>query len=139
MRNPSDPRLFKWRKRFGVYSECQGNDGTFVIPFDHKTQLAVISSTGDGWEHVSVSPFRKQRTPTWEEMSFVKDIFWGPEEMVIQFHPPKVAHINNHPYVLHMWRPTFTAIPLPPLNMVGILGLEPEEAEREAVRMVRAA
>lgn len=65
MKTP-DPRLEKWRKQFGPYTDCRGNEGAFVIPFDHKTRLSVISSTGGGWEHVSVSPFKQQRTPPWE-------------------------------------------------------------------------
>lgn len=139
MRNPPDPRLEKWRKRFGVYTECQGNDGAFVVPFDHKTLLGVIASAGGGWEHVSVSPFRKQRTPTWEEMSFVKDLFWNEHEAVIQFHPPKALYINNHRWVLHMWRPIGIDIPFPPPSMVGVIGVSPEEAERDYQMLARMA
>lgn len=137
MRNPPDPRLEKWRRRFGVYDGCHGSDGAFIIPFDNKTRLSVISSSGGGWEHVSVSPFHKRRTPTWEEMNFVKGIFWGPEETVIQFHPPEQLYINNHKYVLHLWRPIGVPLPFPPLEMVGILGLGPDEAEREALAMLK--
>lgn len=58
--------------------------------------VAIIASWGGGWEHVSVS--LNNRCPTWEEMCMVKDIFWGEDECVIQFHPPKSA--NQHPSVL---------------------------------------
>ena len=60
-------------------------------------------------EHVSVSltkatgePFL--RTPTWEEMCYVKDQFWGDEDVVVQFHPKKSEYVNVHSYVLHLWR-----------------------------------
>jgi hypothetical protein len=89
--------------------------------------LKVVASEGDykevglgpeyAWEHVSVSTDR--RCPTWQEMDFVKDLFWGPEETVMQLHVPKNRHVNVHPYCLHLWRPLFTAIPLPPRDTVG--------------------
>lgn len=54
------------------------------------------------WEHVSVSTLR--RNPNWQEMCWVKDLFWRDDELVAQFHPPKSDHINIHPYCLHLWR-----------------------------------
>jgi len=42
----------------------------------------------------------------------------------MQLHPPRSKWINNHPYCLHLWRPTKQEIPLPPEIAVGILGLE---------------
>jgi hypothetical protein len=53
-------------------------------------------------EHVSVS--LRKRCPTWDEMCIVKDIFWGGDELVCQFHPTKSQYVNIHPYCLHMWR-----------------------------------
>ena len=83
--------------------------------------LRVMSSgTGpecEGWEHVSVS--LEDRTPTWSEMCFVKDIFWDEDEMVVQYHPPKSEYVNCHPYCLHMWKPLTMSIPMPPRLMVG--------------------
>lgn len=69
-----------------------------------KQLLYVVVSVDGGYvEHVSVST--KKRTPTWEEMCFVKDICFADEELVIQFHPKKSEYVNFHPYTLHMWRP----------------------------------
>ncbi len=79
-------------------------------------RLRVIASWGMGWDHVSVS--LADRCPTWEEMCFVKDIFFRPDECVIQYHPPESKYINNHKYVLHMWRPQNESIPMPPLCFV---------------------
>jgi hypothetical protein len=59
------------------------------------------------------------RPPNWEEMCFVKDLFWDTEEAVMQLHPPKSRWINNHNYCLHLWRPTNQEIPLPPDETVG--------------------
>jgi hypothetical protein len=69
-----------------------------------------------GWEHVSVS--LRNRTPTWEEMSFVKNLFWKDDETVIQFHPKKSEYINRHPYVLHLWRKIGQDYELPPWECI---------------------
>lgn len=79
-----------------------------------------IASNGGGWEHVSVSPCNQKRNtcPTWEEMCAIKDMFFEPEETVVQYHPPKSDYVNNHPYCLHLWRPTTKEIPRPPTQFV---------------------
>lgn len=108
----------------------QGNNGAFVIPNPEPGMpaLRVIASDGAGWEHVSVSTER--RTPTWSEMHHVKGLFWDPEEVVMQLHPRESNYVNNHPYVLHMWRPQMAEIPLPPTFMVGIPGVHHEAIQR---------
>lgn len=93
-----------------------GNNGAFRVPLGTK-YAAVIASDGELWEHVSVS--FKDRCPTWDEMCMVKALFWDGEDCVIQYHPPSSAHINCHPYCLHMWRPVSASIPMPPAWMVG--------------------
>lgn len=79
--------------------------------------VAVIASCGGGWEHVSVSLAR--RCPTWEEMCMVKDIFWGEEECVVQFHPPRSEYVNRHPYCLHLWKKIGEEYETPPKEYVG--------------------
>lgn len=108
-------------------SPDDGNNGCFAIPFGMR-MLNVIASSGDGWsesglpgkpwEHVSVS--LHDRCPTWEEMDFVKQLFWSDDETVIQLHVPAGDHINNHPYCLHLWKPLGVEIPRPPSLTVGI-------------------
>jgi len=51
-------------------------------------------------------------------MDAVKDLFWEPDELVVQFHVPKVAHVNIHEHVLHLWKPVGFEIPLPPADCV---------------------
>ena len=106
-----------------------GNAGSFSIRFVG-AKLTVIASDGDEeacglekghwgpiqWEHVSVSTL--SRCPTWLEMCHVKRLFWGPDDCVLQFHPPESDYVNNHPFVLHMWRPIDSEIPMPPIVMV---------------------
>jgi hypothetical protein len=98
-------------------SSSDGNNGAFKICKDGY-DLNVICSD-EIWEHVSVS--KKNRCPTWEEMCFVKDLFWGPECCVIQYHPPKSVYVSNHPFCLHLWRKVGSEFETPPTWMVGVL------------------
>ena len=116
----------KGRVGSGIYATPAGaNYGGFEIPFNGKNLRVIVSDgaelqSGIRWEHVSVS--RPSRCPTWEEMSFIKNLFWSEDETVVQFHPPKSDYINNHPYCLHLWKPPFQ-VELPPQWMTGIKDL----------------
>lgn len=99
-------------------TESAGNNGIFV--FRHGgLVLRCIASDGLRWEHVSVSVQGAKRTPTWEEMCAVKDLFWDDTDCAVQYHPPKDDYVNCHPYVLHLWRPIGLDVPRPPSIMVG--------------------
>ena len=108
----------------GPLGSQPGDDfGAFEIHGPCGRELRIIATSGTDeipWEHVSVS--LPNRCPNWEEMCFVKDLFWEPEETVMQLHPPKSEWINQHPYCLHLWRPfpAIGKIPLPPGIAVGI-------------------
>lgn len=101
-----------------------GNNGAFELPFGGHT-LAVIVSDGDGWDHVSVS--LGDRCPTWEEMCHVKDLFFEPEECVVQYHPPRSEYVNNCGECLHLWRPHDAVIPRPPGIFVGYQGVSAKD------------
>jgi hypothetical protein len=106
-------------------TSADGHNGAFHLESPEPGwRLAIIASDGMGWEHVSVHAYRRsgqqQRCPSWKEMCFVKDAFWDDEDEVVQFHPRKSEYINNHPYTLHLWRPTDSVIPTPPSIAVGI-------------------
>lgn len=113
----------------GASTAADGNNGYFIIKHGC-ARLFVIASDGMGWEHVSVTVQDAKRCPTWEEMCRVKDAFWGPEDCVVQFHPPKSEHINNHPFCLHLWRPVGNDIQTPPTFMVGIKNFSGAHDER---------
>lgn len=81
---------------------------------------SVIWSNGGGWEHVSVSPYAKRITPSWDDMCLIKDIFFKDEECVVQYHPPKSEYVNNMQNCLHLWRPMNQEMPMPPSIMVGV-------------------
>lgn len=97
-----------------------GNNGLFLIPHYSYT-LKVIASDGMGWEHVSVS--LPNRNPNWDEMCFIKDLFWDDTDTVIQYHPPKSEYVNNHEHCLHLWKPIGKQIETPPKILVGIKDL----------------
>ena len=116
----------RYRLRHGPQGSdfTEGNNGAFIIPPRIADRgLFVIASDGMGWEHVSVHaamPNGKSRIPVWDEMNYIKDLFWGDEDVVMQLHPKKSEYVNNHPSVLHLWRPTDREIPTPPSITVGI-------------------
>lgn len=111
--------LERCRIRTGRYASDRslGFNGAFEIPWG-KITFRVICSDGAGWEHVSVS--LPLRCPTWEEMCYVKDLFWDEHECVMQLHPPKSEYVNNCPTCLHLWRPTSQLIPMPDSILVGV-------------------
>jgi len=119
MRDKPGNLLEKSRMQFpGLVSR----PGSFSGIFQLKNIRVVASDSAepgsDGWEHVSVST--ATRCPTWEEMCFVKSLFWDDEETVMQLHPPKSQWVNNHPYCLHLWRKIDRDPPMPNPLMVGI-------------------
>jgi hypothetical protein len=109
-----------FRLTVGVMASPKGYlCGAFEIPYKSYKLFAVVSDGSvDGWEHVSVS--LKNRCPNWEEMCYVRSLFWDEEDTVIQFHVPKSQHINNHPYCLHLWRKKDAVVELPPSIAVGV-------------------
>ncbi|XZW19012.1 DUF7694 domain-containing protein [Acinetobacter baumannii] len=111
----------KYRITKGVMGSdsSYGNNGAFWVK-TKKCVFTVIASDQGGWEHVSVS--LPTRCPTWEEMCFIKSLFWGADDCVIQYHPSEKDYVNNHPYCLHLWRPINQDIPTPPSFMVGKVG-----------------
>lgn len=79
--------------------------------------LTIVASSGEGWEHVSVS--RANRCPNWPEMEQIKRMFFRDDECVMQLHVPIKDHLCLHPNCLHLWRPINVPIPRPPSWMVA--------------------
>lgn len=128
MRPTIPTKLEAGRIRTGPYGSdaTYGLNGAFFVKQTPAgPTLRIIASDGSddeavsygSWEHVSVS--HAMRTPTWEEMAFVKDLFWGEDECVVQFHPPKSQYVNHHPHCLHLWKRRGTDFALPPSLLVG--------------------
>lgn len=95
-----------------------GTCGAFKIPSVIDAQpLIVIASTGEGWDHVSVS--RQKRVPNWYELEQIKRAFFRDDEVAMQLHVPVTAHRSLHPHTLHLWRPNDgRVIPMPPEDLV---------------------
>jgi hypothetical protein len=105
------------------YSERGDPYGVFTLRYGENVILAVMANDAGKdsgwWEHVSVSA--QGRTPTWDEMCWIKDLFWLEEECVVQYHPPRSRYVNCHPHTLHLWRPTRhrDRMPMPESWLVG--------------------
>lgn len=91
--------------------------GVFLIPHPLGAKLRVIASSGEGWDHLSIS--LEHRCPTWNEMDYVKRMFFKEDEVAMQLHVTPKEHINCHKYCLHIWRPHNEVIPLPPSYFVA--------------------
>ncbi len=117
--------------------EADGNNGAFRIPFTYDPHNVIIDkavkpshvfnvivSDGESWDHVSVHvsielrAVRTVRTPSWDEMCFIKNLFFEAEEACMQIHPPASRYVNHHPSTLHLWRSHNRSIQMPPLFMV---------------------
>lgn len=121
--------LDKYRLKVGNYASQPGDRfGGFIIPCG-TVLLSVIATDGNwkalgidkeySWQHVSVST--SSRCPTWSEMDYIKNLFWKPDEVVMQLYVGKSDHINIHNYCLHLWKPNSDLekeIPLPPKGAV---------------------
>ena len=95
-----------------------GNNGVFIVrSIKFKRPFSVIASDGAGWEHVSVS--LSGRDPTWNEMCFIKGLFWGEGDVVFQLHPAKDQYVNFHKHCLHLWRNPNQNPPLPHTALIG--------------------
>ncbi len=94
------PEKFRVDNPFGLPS--------FMIPFKGRN-LCVVANThldvNGLWEHVSVA--LSNRNPNWDEMCYIKNLFWGEDEQCLQFHPRKIDYVNMHKHCLHIWRPPF--------------------------------
>lgn len=124
------PEQYRLRNKSTLGSDSSyGNNGFFIIPHHRIANYYYycMASDGMGWQHVSISiKFVKGkqwkesgRCPTWEEMCYIKSVFWNEEETVIQYHPAKSEYVNCHSNCLHLWKPDNIEIPLPASIMVG--------------------
>lgn len=115
--------------------------GGYGIYFkQRKPYASVIWSNGAGWDHVSMCPFKRSHTPTWDEMCKLKNDFFRDDEVVVQFHPAKSEYVNNLPNCLHLWRCQSEDFPTPPSIMVGIRkGQTTSELMKEALDVLSNA
>jgi hypothetical protein len=66
-------------------------------------------STGIPWESVGISAYSRgsrgvvSHTPTVEEIEHVRDIFWGPDELVLNVIPGKPIRDTIRPGWVYLW------------------------------------
>ena len=119
------PEQYRLKKGQMGSDASYGANGFFVIPHPKiaNYEINCMISDGMGWDHVSVtlsSPLRKvERCPTWEEMCFVKSVFWNPDDVVVQYHPAESDYVSCHHYCLHLWKVQDVNFPVPDPIMVG--------------------
>lgn len=102
--------------------DSYGMNGAFGFNMPGEPRMiCVVASDQMGWKHVSVSFGQvSNKTPSWEIMCWVKDIFWDEEDAVIQIHPKKSDYVNYHKGCLHLWQCIDgREQPLPPSIFVG--------------------
>lgn len=91
--------------RFHIYTGwVEWNDfrGTVIFGYDEAGKM----------EHVSISSYNRRKLPSWDVMCRLKDMFFCPDEMVVQIHPAEENYLhgvglpgNRLENVLHLWRP----------------------------------
>lgn len=128
MKNLLEPSINRWRDREWELRLCraighdytdQERNGCFLIPAKKfKAAYGVIACSAGGWDHISAQVHRQERLPTWLEMCMLKEIFFHRHEVAIQYHPAEEDYINDHPRVLHIWRPLGLPLPMPPKEYV---------------------
>lgn len=138
-----DINIIKQTMGMKIKKEMKNGFGGSLFPIEYKNGKAKVIQDYDkvlnfifswacGWEHLSVSTTVK--TPTWEQMCKMKDIFWNEDEVCMQLHPAKENYINNMPYCLHIWKPIKENIPTPPNIMVG---LRPNKIEKDLIELLK--
>jgi hypothetical protein len=84
------------------FVDWPGFKGTVIFGFDEAGKM----------EHVSVNHYNRRKLPSWEDMCRLKDMFFRPDEMVVQIHPAEKNYLhgvgtlgNRLENVLHLRRP----------------------------------
>jgi hypothetical protein len=109
----------RWRVQTGKYAseDTDGWNGQFTVPIRGEVYLVMISD-GLGWRHLSISNVQKKLLPDWHAMARARDLFFADDSWVVQFHPPKEDHIDDHPYCLHLWESLHEPMPHPSFVLV---------------------
>lgn len=94
-------KVIKWREDSRILG-VDMKSAVIELPTGVKAHC-VVGFNEDGWEHVSIQ-LLVNRLPKWSEMCYIKDLFWDPEEEVVQIHPKKSQYVDITE-ALHLWRP----------------------------------
>ena len=72
----------------------------------------------DNWFHASIS--RREVMPSYDDLALLHHAVW-PDGYAYQVFAPPSAHINIHPYALHLWGRPDGAIVLPNFGAMGTI------------------
>ena len=118
MRKEFSDKVEKHRFQLEGYHKTKKGDKQGYFCFKRNGNLYnCIISNEMVWDHVSIT-LDKKRCPTWEEMCWIKSLFFEDDEAVIQIHPAKEDYINVSKTCLHLWKYQ-GEFPLPDSIMVG--------------------
>jgi hypothetical protein len=112
-------RANRWRIRTGkmASSEIDGWNGAFQVPLEGELWYVMISDR-EGWRHLSIRNSQKKALPSWQVMTRVKACFFGDDDWVVQFIPPRAEYVNDCQWVLHLWQPVDAVLPTPHVALV---------------------
>lgn len=110
-------------------------EGYFFDPVNQKRYL-VFFTVQYGWEHASCGTDTK--TPTWDVMCRIKDIFWRPDECCVEYHPKEEDYVNMHEHTLHIWKEVGKEFNTPPTIMVGFKGITAEQASMASKLLIQS-
>lgn len=72
---------------------------------DCGTCSVIWSENENGMEHVSISPKKRLRIPTRNDMCVLKETFFRDSEEAYEIHPKKSEYVNMVENCLHLWKP----------------------------------
>jgi hypothetical protein len=74
----------------------RSNDGGLTV-------LVSEELHGDGNTYLHVSFSRRSRTPSYEDLDWVRKAFIGEERECVRVFPPKAEYVNFQKHTLHLW------------------------------------
>lgn len=95
---------------------CPSSGRTLAIIANDESEWGKVGLPLPAWEHISVSA--QYGVPSWSGMCWIKGLFFGPTEWVVQYHPAEADYVNVHPNVLYLWRCPSIEFPVPPKECV---------------------
>jgi hypothetical protein len=112
-------RAERWRIKTGKWAseETDGFNGHFLVPMEGELWVCRLSD-GWGFRHLSVSNAQNRKLPSWTVMCRLKEAFFGDEDWVVQYFPPKEQYINDCGWCFHLWQPLTENLPTPHFTMV---------------------
>lgn len=100
-----DIEVIKERVDLKIFDEKLKMYNGIIKPPECGLCTLVVGFKEMGYEHISVSPTKKSKMPTWNDMAYLKDIFFEDEEEAYQIIPKKSQYVNIKENCLHIWKP----------------------------------